>query len=258
MFEVFGKTTLSPTFGALEGFNVIFVSVGQGSKFVKSHVDVGANLALNLHGFFGPDEVGLAVERVDEADAFFGDVGEALFVSGIGDVAPLFHGDDFAEAGAEGHDLEAARIGQGGAKPRVVAETIRSKAQRRFFSGRVVSACRRRADALVLLVSPDSLGKYRWAFDAWPCGFLWLPAGEPSSIGYIGGLAAEVVAIGKHGLSADGAQIGAREKTDIAVGADGHKSGGLDLAVGGFDDAGATETIREGFLDLKFHEIIIS
>lgn len=221
-------------------------------------MNVGANLALNLHRFFGPDEVGLAVERIGETDAFFGDVGEALFVGGVGDAALFFHGDDFAEAGAEGHDLKAAGIGQGGAKPRVVAEIIRSKAQRRFFSGRVVSACRRRADALVLLVSPDSLGKYRWAFYAWPCGFLWLPAGEPSSIGYIGGLAAEVITVGKHGLGTDGAQVGAREKTDVTMGANCHEGRGFDLAMSGFDSAGATETIREGFFDLKFHGIIIS
>ncbi len=117
MFEMFGEATLGPAFGALHRLDIIFVSVGEGSELVESHVNIGADATLDLHRFFRTDEVGLSVERIDETHASLCDVGEAFFVGGVGDAAFLFHRDDFAEAGAEGHDLEAAGVGKGGAEP---------------------------------------------------------------------------------------------------------------------------------------------
>ena len=46
---VLGQATLSPGFGARQGLYVVGVIVGQASEFVKGHVDVGANLALDAH-----------------------------------------------------------------------------------------------------------------------------------------------------------------------------------------------------------------
>lgn len=101
VLDVFAEATFGPAFGAVERFNVIFVGVGEGSELVKSHVDIRTNATLDLHGFFGTDEIGLAVEGINEADAFFGNVGETFFVGGVGDVAFFFHGDDFAKTGAK-------------------------------------------------------------------------------------------------------------------------------------------------------------
>lgn len=64
-----------------------------------------------------------------------------------------------------------------------------------------------------------------------------------------------MVAIGKHGLGADNMKIGSGEETDVAVGADSHESGSLDLTMRGFDDADATEAVRQSFFDMKFHEL---
>ena len=124
MFQVLAEAAFGPTFGASHGFNVIFVGVGEGSEFVERHVDVGADLALDLHRFFGANEIGLAVEGIGEVDACFGNVGEAFFVGGVSDAAFFFHGNDFAETGAERHNLEAARVGQGGFLPGGIVKTI--------------------------------------------------------------------------------------------------------------------------------------
>lgn len=67
-----------------------------------------------------------------------------------------------------------------------------------------------------------------------------------------------MVAVGEHSLGAESVQIFSWNKADVAIGTDAHKSGGFDLAVGGFDDAGATETVRKSFLDDEFHVIIIA
>ena len=111
MFEVFSEATLGPALGATHGFNVIFISISKGSKFIKSHVNVGANAALDLHGFFGANEIGLAVEWVNEVDAFFGDMGKALIMGSVSDATFFFHGNNFAEARAERHNLEATGVG---------------------------------------------------------------------------------------------------------------------------------------------------
>lgn len=64
-----------------------------------------------------------------------------------------------------------------------------------------------------------------------------------------------MVAIGKHGLGADSMEVGGGEETNIAVSTDSHESGSLDLTMRGFDDADATEAVRQSFFDMKFHEL---
>ncbi len=120
MFEMFAEAALGPAFGAGHGFNIIFISVSKGSKLIESHMNIRADLALDAHGFFGADEIGLTVEGVGEVDAFFGDVGEAFFMGGVGDAAFFFHGDDFTETGAERHNLETTGVGDGGFLPGVI------------------------------------------------------------------------------------------------------------------------------------------
>lgn len=124
MFKMLAEAALGPAFGAGHGFNIIFISVSKGSKLIESHMNIRADLALDAHGFFGADEIGLTVEGIGEVDAFFGDVGETFFVGGIGDAAFFFHGNDFAETGTERHDLETARVGDGRLMPRVVREAV--------------------------------------------------------------------------------------------------------------------------------------
>lgn len=119
VLEVFTKATFGPALSASESFNIVFVSVGKGSELVESHMDIGADATLDLHGLFGTDEIGLTVERINEADAFVSDVSETFIMSGIGNMAFFFHGDDFTEARTKRHDLEAARVGKGRAEPRL-------------------------------------------------------------------------------------------------------------------------------------------
>ena len=119
VFLMFGEGALGPSFGASHGFYIIFISVGEAGELIKGHVDIGTDLTLDAHGFFGADEIGLAIKGVGEIYATFGDVGETFFMGGVCDGAFAFHGDDFAETGAEGHDLEATGIGEGGAMPAV-------------------------------------------------------------------------------------------------------------------------------------------
>lgn len=227
MLDVFAEATFGPAFGAVERFNVIFVGVGEGSELVKSHVDIRTNATLDLHGFFRTNKIGLAVGGVDEADAFFGNVGEAFFVGGVGDVAFFFHGDDFAEAGAERHDLEATGVGEGGAEPRSMRSYI------------FVLGC-----DLWRFLGIGFRGRY--------------PFSQPSSFSDFGGLATEVVAVGEHSLGSEGVEVFGGDETDVAIGANAHEGGGFDFSVGGFDDAGATETVRKSFLDDEFHVIIIA
>ena len=124
MFQMLAEAALGPAFGAGHGFNIIFISVSKGSKFIESHMNIRADLTLDAHRFFGADEIGLTVEGVGEVDAFFGDVGEAFFMGGVGDAAFFFHGDDFAETGAERHDLETTGVGDGGFLPGVIRQPV--------------------------------------------------------------------------------------------------------------------------------------
>lgn len=222
VFQVFTETAFGPTLGAFEGFDIVFVSVGERSEFIKSHVDVGADATLDLHGFFGADEVGLAIERVGKANAFFGDVGEALFMSGVGDAAFFFHGDDLAEPRTERHDLEATTVGDGGASPRGRVETVGAKC--------------------VLGVGGRGGG---------------LPLGEAPASSDGRGLTTEMVAIGEHSLGAELMKVGSRKKTNIAMRADRHKSGSFNFAVGGLDDASAAEAVRQSLFDFEIHCYII-
>ncbi len=267
VFNMFAEAALGPAFGALHGFDIIFVSVGEGSELVEGHVDVGADLALDLHGFFGADEIGLTGEGIEEIDAVFGDFCEAVFVGGVGNVAFFFHRDDFAEAGAEGHDLEAARVGEGWGKPGSLKVAV---LRHRLCSRRVHDARRYGVVALNLVVSPDPLAKRRrstailcssWLVhdprldSAFLCGD---PVGEAAAGGDGGGLVAEVVAVGEHGLGAEFVEVSCGDEADVAVRADGHEGGGLDVAVGGMDDAGAAELAGDGFLDFELHNIYYS
>lgn len=71
------------------------------------------------------------------------------------------------------------------------------------------------------------------------------PISETALGGDFGGLATKVIAIGEHGLGTGSIQVVGGEKADVTVGADGHESRGLDIAVGGVNDAGAAEGVRD-------------
>lgn len=53
-----------------------------------------------------------------------------------------------------------------------------------------------------------------------------------------------MIAVGKHRLSAEFVEIGSGDEAYVAASADRHESRGFDLAVSGFDDAGAAEAVR--------------
>ncbi len=67
-----------------------------------------------------------------------------------------------------------------------------------------------------------------------------------------------MVAVGEHSLGAESVQIFSWNKADVAIGTDAHKSGGFDLAVGGFDNASTAKSVWESFFDGEFHVIIIA
>ena len=86
---------LLPAFGHGEGFLGGVAGAGVGRAFVERHYDVGAQVALDAHGFDRAEEVARAVDMRGKFDA-------VRF--------------DLAERG-EAEDLESAAIGQDGAVP---------------------------------------------------------------------------------------------------------------------------------------------
>lgn len=77
------------------------------------------------------------------------------------------------------------------------------------------------------------------------------PISETVLGGDFGSFATEVIAIGEHGLGTGSIQVVGGEKANVAVGADGHESRGLDIAVGGVNDAGTAEGAWDRFFDFK-------
>ena len=153
-------------------------------------MDVGADFALDFHGLFGADKIAQTSEGVSKIYATVRDEGEAVFFLGVFDVA--FHGDDLAESASERHDLETARVGQGGTMPaRVGGEAA-------VFRDKVC-------------------------------------------------VGAEMITVGEHGFCSGGVERVHIEETNGASSADRHERRGVDVAVGGMDNAGATETVRNGF-----------
>lgn len=69
---------------------------------------------------------------------------------------------------------------------------------------------------------------------------------------------AEMKTIRKHGLGANIMEISSREKTHVAIRANGHKSWSFNIAVVGMNDASAAEGMRNRFCDLEFHGVIIT
>jgi hypothetical protein len=86
---------LRPAHRAAHGLIRGFVAGGIFQTFIQRHHDVAPERQLNIHGGFGREQVRVAIQMRAEQDAFFG---------------------DFAQI-AEAEHLEAARIGEDGARP---------------------------------------------------------------------------------------------------------------------------------------------
>eukprot|EP00187_Rhodella_violacea_P007535 CAMPEP_0174907946 /NCGR_PEP_ID=MMETSP0167-20121228/62741_1 /TAXON_ID=38298 /ORGANISM="Rhodella maculata, Strain CCMP736" /LENGTH=424 /DNA_ID=CAMNT_0016151543 /DNA_START=353 /DNA_END=1624 /DNA_ORIENTATION=+ len=90
-----GVAAVDPAEGAVHGGLDAGAGGGGGNDVVEGHDDVGADLVLDLDGFFRGEEDFGAVDDGLEADAFLGHLGEIN----------------------QGHHLEAARVGEHGAVP---------------------------------------------------------------------------------------------------------------------------------------------
>ncbi len=106
------QTCLSPALSSRQCLFVIVIIICQGSEFIKRHMNVSTDPALDFHGFPRADEVLPLNDRIPEADAVFCYMRKAFTVRCVCEVFLIFHSHDFSHPRSQGHDLESAGVRQ--------------------------------------------------------------------------------------------------------------------------------------------------
>ena len=119
-----GKASRRPRVGALERFLLVGTRVQQAGELIEGKHDVGAELMLDPHRHLGVEAMLRAVDVAREDDTIVVDdrvrgLDGLHLHGGVGWVSlpGELLGQDLLEAGTERQDLEATRIGVGGARP---------------------------------------------------------------------------------------------------------------------------------------------